>query len=103
MNMPRKGYRDIKGLHAIKGVGSLNIRSGLSADSKRSAQDFQLNVERDNLLKVLEQFEDQKARIEKRLSEIAQLLPIEEVSQINELLGGKNQEENRATEKDDEQ
>lgn len=101
--MPRKGISDIKGVHAVKRVSSMNTRSGLSAGSKRNAQDVQLNVEKDSLLKALEQFEDQKAKIEKRLSEIAQVLPIEEISQVNELLGGKNQEENRAPEKDDEQ
>jgi HSP20 family protein len=103
MNMPQKGFRDIKGLHDVKGTGSLNIRSGLSGESKRNAQDFQLNIEKDNLLKVLEQFEYQKAKIEKRLSEIAQVLPIEEASQLTELLGGKNQEESRAPEKDEDQ
>jgi HSP20 family protein len=103
MNMPQKGFRDIKGLRDVRGAGSLNIRSGLSTESKRNPQNFQLNIEKDSLLKVLEQFDYQKAKIEKRLSEIAQMLPIEEASQLEELLGRKNQEESRAPEKDDDQ
>lgn len=100
--MPHKGIGDIKGLNAIKGVGSLNIRSGQSRESKRDAQNRQLNIEKDNLLKMLAQFEYQKAKIEKRLSEIAQILPCE-ISQLDELLGGENQEESRVPEKDDDQ
>src|SRR2546423_10414538 len=102
MNMPHRGIKDIKGVHAIKGAGSMNIRSGQSTESKQDAQSFQLNIEKDNLLNVLEQFEYQKAKIEKRLSEIAQALPVE-VSQLEELLGGENQEESRVPEKDDDQ
>jgi hypothetical protein len=100
--MPHKGYRDIRGLHDIKGTGSLNIRSGLSRESKKDTQNFQLNIEKDSLLKALKQFEYQKAKIEKRLSEIDQMLSCD-ISQIGELLGGENQEESRVPEKDDDQ
>lgn len=100
--MPQKGSGDIKGMHAIRGVGSLNIRSGRARGSKKDVQNFQLNIERDNLMKVLEQLEHQKAKIEKRLAEINQVLS-SEVSQLDELLGGENQKESRVSEKDDDQ
>src|SRR5690242_4581386 len=94
MNMPPKGMRDIKGLRSAKGAGSLNIRSGQSAARKRNTKLFQLEVEKDGLMKTLEQFERQKAQIEKRLSEIAQatqsIVPL-----FEELQGGENQEESR--------
>lgn len=75
--MSPKGIKDIKGLHAIKGIGSINIRSGLSAASKKDAKHFQLDIEKDNLMKLLEQFERQKTQIEKRLAEIAQIVQSE--------------------------
>jgi HSP20 family protein len=109
MNMPLRKGKDIRGVHALKGikdvrgVGSLSIRSGrssLSPESQQDAQRFQLHIEKDNLLNVLEQIERQKERIEKRLSEIAQALP-GEAFQIEELLGGENQQEDRVPANDD--
>lgn len=106
--MPYRGIKDIKGVHAlkgihsIKGVGSLNIRAGQSPESKKDAQRFQLHIEKDNLLNILEQLEHQKDRIEKRLTEIAQALP-DEAALLEELLEGKNQEESRVSANDDDQ
>lgn len=100
--MPPKGMRDIKGLRAAKGVSSLNVRSGQSAERKKNAKLFQLGAEKDSLMKALEQFEHQKAQIEKRLSEIAQATQ-SVVSQFEELQGGENKEESRVPEKDDDQ
>jgi HSP20 family protein len=100
MNMPPKGMKDIKGLRSAKGAGSLDIRPGQSAARKRNTKLFQLEVEKDGLMKALEQFEHQKAQIEKRLSEIAQatesMIPL-----FGELQGGENQEESRIPENDD--
>ncbi len=98
--MPPKGMRDIKGLRSAKGASSLNIGSGQSAARKRNTKLFQLEVEKDGLMKALEQFEHQKAQIEKRLSEIAQatqgIAPL-----FEELQRGENQEESRVPEEDD--
>src|ERR1041385_679943 len=85
MTMSPRGIRDIKGARAVRGVGSLNIKSGQSTESKKDAKLFQLDIEKDSLMKVLEQFEHQKAQIEKRLSEIAQATQ-REVPQLEELL-----------------
>jgi HSP20 family protein len=100
--MPPRGIRDIKGVHAIKGIGSMKIKSGQSAESKKDAKLFQLNIEKDTLTKALEQFEQQKAQIEKRLSEIAQAMQ-GEASQPEELQGRGNWEESGISEKDDNQ
>ncbi len=97
--MPPKGMRDIKGIRSAKGASSLNIRSGQSTQRKRNTKLFQLEVEKDSLIKALEQFEHQKAQIEKRLSEIAQATE-SVVSQFGELQG---QEESRIPENDDDQ
>jgi HSP20 family protein len=102
MPLPPKGIRDIKGLRAIKGIGNLNIRSDQSAESKKDAQLFRLDIEKDTLTKALEQFEHQKAQIEKRLSEIAQAMQ-GEASQPEEVQGRGNQEESHMPEKDDDQ
>jgi len=97
--MPPKGIKDIKGLRAIKGIGSINIKSGLSAESKKDAKHFQLDVEKDNLMKLLEQFEGQKTQIEKRLAEIAQLVQ-SETPQPEEQQKRETQEESSVPEED---
>jgi HSP20 family protein len=102
MNMAPKGIRDVKSLRAVKGVGSLNIKSSHSAESKRNAKLFQLGVEKDSLMKALEQFERQKAEIEKRLLEIAQAIQ-DEGFQFGGQQGGENQEISPVPEKKDEQ
>src|SRR5438045_9256465 len=107
MTMSPRGIRDIKGARAVRGVGSLNIKSGQTTESKKYAKLFQLDIEKDSLMKVLEQFEHQKAQIEKRLSEIAQATQ-REVPQLEELLRGEKEGEekeggeNSPPEKDDE-
>jgi len=100
--MSPRGNRDIKGLRATKGVSSLPTRSGQATESKRNAKLFQLEVEKASLMKALEQFERQKAQIEKRLAEIAQATH-SGVSQSEEQQGGAHQEEGRVPETDDDQ
>ena len=99
--MPPKGMRDVKPLRTVKGVGSLNIRSGQSAESRKHAKIFQLGVEKDSLMKALEQFDRQKSEIEERLHEIAQAMQSEGF-QFGEQQGGESQEASRVPEKDDE-
>lgn len=99
--MAPKGMKDIKGLRSAKGAGSLNMRSGQSTQRKQNTKLFQLEVEKDSLMKALEQFEYQKAQIEKRLSEIAQTTQSMVPSLFEELQGGENQEESRIPENDD--
>lgn len=100
--LPPRGIKDIKGLRALKGVGSLNIGSSQFAEIKKKAELFHLDIEKDSLTKLLEQFGYQKAEREKRPPEITQITN-SDTSRPEEQQERENQEESQVPEKDDEQ
>lgn len=60
----------IKGVSEIKGVRSLNTRTGPICESSGLLNLYQLAAEKENLMKKLEWIKGQKDQAEKRLSEI---------------------------------
>lgn len=60
----------IKGVSEIKGIRSLNTRTGPICESSGLLNLYQLAAEKENLMKKLKWINGQKDQAEKRLSEI---------------------------------
>ena len=60
----------IKGVSEIKGIRSLNTRTGPICESSELLNLYQLAAEKENLMKKLKWIKGQKNKTEKRLSEI---------------------------------
>lgn len=93
-----KGTGNIKGLRDIKGFRNSSTRPGQIPKRDRVLHLYQLNVEKDSLIKKLEQVKRQGVQIEKRLSEITETIR-REISRFEEFQN-KEQEESGMPEKD---
>lgn len=99
--MRTKGLGDIMRTRSSRGLHNLKTRPASTPENEKHPKLYRLDIEKDCLSKKLEQFERQKAQIEKRLEEI-NLTMQNEISRLGEQESKGEEKESTMPEKEEE-